>query len=178
MRGILLAAACALGTFVAANPYALLDFDAFRNGLNHQTTAADDALGKLGLTQDSGTRYYLWTLTWGMGWVALLAAIGGAVALFRDERRLALVLAPAPILFVLFMGSQTRFSSGRWLLPVFPIVALLAAYAMLELADRLARHRPLLRPTFLVLAVIALCGQDSWPRCTSASCSRATTRAT
>jgi hypothetical protein len=158
VRGLAVAGAVAIAAFLAANPYALLDFEAFRHGLNHQTSAADDALGKLGLTQESGTQYYLWTFTWGIGWVALAAAIGGAVWLWRDERRLMLVLAPAPILFVLFMGSQERFF-GRWLMPVFPIVCLLAAYGVLELADQLGRRRPVLRPTLLVLGVIALCGQ-------------------
>jgi hypothetical protein len=158
VRGLLLAAVASIGAFLAADPYALLDFQAFRDGLRHQTTAADDALGKLGLTQDNGITYYLWTFTWGMGWVALLAAIGGAIALLRDERRLSLVLAPAPILFVLFMGSQTRFF-GRWLLPVFPLVCLLAAYAVLELVDALGGRRPVLRPTLLALGIVALCGQ-------------------
>ena len=45
------------------------------------------------------------------------------------NRRLALVLVPAPILYVLFMGTQERFF-GRWLLPVFPILCLLAAWAV------------------------------------------------
>ncbi len=158
VRGLLVAAIAAIVAFVAANPYAILDFDAFRAGLHHQTSAADDALGKLGLTKDNGVGYYVWTFTWGLGWVPLLAAIGGAVALLRDERRLTLVLAPAPILFVVFMGSQVRFF-GRWLLPVFPLMCLLAAYAVLELADLVGRRRPMLRPTVLVLAVVALCGQ-------------------
>jgi hypothetical protein len=157
-RGLLLAGAAAIAAFLVANPYALLDFGAFRDGLNHQTTVADDALGKLGLTQDSGTMYYLWTFTWGMGWIPLLAAIGGAIALLRDEPRLVGVLLPAPVLFVLFMGSQERYF-GRWLLPVFPMACLLAAYAALELADWGSRRRPTLRPTFLALAVVALCGQ-------------------
>jgi hypothetical protein len=68
------------------------------------------------------------------------------------------VLAPAPLLFVLFMGSQTRFF-GRWLMPVFPLLALLAAYGMVELAEYFGRRRPALRPTFLTIAAIALCGQ-------------------
>jgi hypothetical protein len=157
-RGIAVAGVAAVGAFVAANPYALLDFDAFRDGLNHQTSAADDALGKLGLTQDNGFLYYLWTFTWGMGWIPLFAAIGGAMALLKDERRLTWVLAPAPLLFVLFMGSQTRFF-GRWLMPVFPLLALLAAYGMIELAEHFSRRRPALRPTFLTIATIALCGQ-------------------
>jgi len=158
VRGLVLAGVATILAFLVANPYAILDFDSFRYGLNHQSTAADDSLGKLGLTQDNGVLYYLWTFGWGIGWVALVAAVGGAVALLRDERRLCLVLAPAPILFVLFMGSQTRFF-GRWLMPVFPLVCLLAAYAILELTDALGRRKPALRPTLLALGVVALCGQ-------------------
>ena len=43
-----------------------------------------------------------------------------------SARRLAmaLVLLPAPIAFIIFMGDQQRFF-GRWLMPIFPIVALL-----------------------------------------------------
>ena len=48
-----------------------------------------------------------------------------------DDRRLAAVLVPAPVLFLLFMGTQERFF-GRWLLPVFPIVCLLAACGALR----------------------------------------------
>jgi hypothetical protein len=157
-RGLLIAFAAAIVTFLVANPYALLDFSSFKDGLDHQTTVADDALGKLGLTQDSGTLYYLWTFTWGIGWIPLFAAIGGVAALWGDERRLVAMLAPAPVFFVLFMGSQERYF-GRWLMPVFPIVCLLAAYAMLELADWASRRAPTLRPTLLALATVALCGQ-------------------
>jgi hypothetical protein len=157
-RGLLVAGGAAVAAFLIANPYALLDFSAFREGLNHQTSVADDALGKLGLTQDSGTLYYLWTFTWGLGWVPLIAAIVGSFALYRDERRLVALLAPAPVIFLIFMGSQERYF-GRWLMPVFPFVCLLAAYAMLELADAASRRAPSLRPTFLALATVALCGQ-------------------
>lgn len=157
-RGVLLAGLCALVGFIGANPYALIELDRFKEGLSHQSDASSDELGKLGLTQDNGVGYYLWTFTWGIGWVPLIAAIAGAILLLRDEPRLVAVLAPAPILYVLFMGSQVRFF-GRWLIPVFPLVALLAAYCILELADTLGRRRPALRLTAVVLGVIALCGQ-------------------
>ena len=75
---------------------------------------------------EHGLLYYLWTFTWGLGWVPLVAALGGAGAARRRDRRALLVLVPAPILFVLFMGTQARYF-GRWLLPVFPIACLLAA---------------------------------------------------
>jgi hypothetical protein len=158
VKGLLLAGAVSLLAFFVANPYAVLAFDEFREGLTHQTETSADALGKLGQTWESGHLYYLWTFGWGMGWVPLAAAAFGAVALLRDERRLVAVLAPAPLLFVLFMGMQERYF-GRWLLPVFPIVALLAAYAATELVEALGRNRPALRPTLMACAVVALCGQ-------------------
>ena len=158
LKGIALVAGLSLLCFVIANPYAVLDFPAFWDGLTHQSTASGDAAGKLGLTQDSGYAYYLWSFGWGLGWLPLFFAVGGAVRLFFDERRLLWMLAPPIIVFVAFMGSQERYF-GRWLMPVFPFVCVLAAYAAVELADWLGRFSPALRPTFVAVAVVILCGQ-------------------
>ncbi len=158
LKGIGIAAGLSLLSFVVANPYAVLDFASFWEGLTHQSTASGDAAGKLGLTQDSGYAYYLWSFGWGLGWMPLFFAIGGAVRLFFDERRLLWMLVPPIIVFVLFMGSQERYF-GRWLMPVFPLVCVLAAYAAVELADWLGRFSPALRPTFVAAAVVVLCGQ-------------------
>jgi hypothetical protein len=158
LRGIALAAGLSLVAFLVANPYAVLDFSAFWDGLTHQSTASGDAAGKLGLTQDSGYAYYLWSFGWGLGWLPLVFAAGGAVRMFFDERRLLWMLVPPVVLFVLFMGSQERYF-GRWLMPVFPFVCVLAAYAAIELADRLGRLSLALRPTFVAAAVVLLCGQ-------------------
>src|SRR3954447_26005067 len=151
-------AGVALLAFFIANPYAVLDFSAFTDGLNHQSTAADEVGGKLGLTQRSGVWYYLWTLTWGLGWVPALAAAGGALVLAWERPRLFWVLVPAPVLFLLFMGTQGRYF-GRWLLPVFPIVCIVAAFAVLRAADAISARWPVLRPTLTALAAIALCLQ-------------------
>ena len=128
--------------FVAANPYAVLDFSAFQAGVTmQQSLAGGSDPVKLGTTAASGTAYYLWTLTWGLGWAPALAALGGAVLLIaRRWLAMALVLIPAPIAFIIFMGDQQRFF-GRWLMPVFEIVALLAAYAAVELVRWLIRAR-------------------------------------
>jgi 4-amino-4-deoxy-L-arabinose transferase-like glycosyltransferase len=156
--GLTLAGALAIAAFFVANPYAFLDFHAFSDGLRHQSTVADDALGKLGLTQGSGTAYYLWTFTWGLGLVPLGAAILAVPLLIWKDRSAAAVLVPAPLLFVVFMGSQSRFF-GRWLMPTFPIVCILAAYAVVRAADAAGMRRPVLRPALLALGVVALCGQ-------------------
>ncbi len=160
LRGIAIAGGLALVGFLVANPYALLSFGEFFDGLAHQNDAAADTAGKLGLTQDNGVLYYLWTFTWGVGWIPALLAVGSLVWLHRDEPRLVWVLAPAPVVFLVFMGLQSRFF-GRWVIPIVPIVCLLAAYLALELADWGARRHPRLRPTLVALAVIAVCGQGA-----------------
>ena len=157
--GIALALAATLAGFLLANPYALLDFPAFHHGLTQQRTyASGDELAKLGLTQRSGILYYLWTLTWGLGWVPALAALGGTVLLVLRERALALVLLPAPLLYLLFMGTQERYFA-RWLLPVLPILILLAAYLGVVLARELAHRAPRLAPATAALVALALLGQ-------------------
>ena len=158
LRGIGAVAVVALLSFFVANPYSVLDFSSFWDGLTHQSDASSSDAGKLGLTQDSGYAYYLWSFGWGLGWLPLCFAVGGAVRMFVDERRLFWMLVPAIIVFVLFMGSQERYF-GRWLMPVFPFVCVLAAYAAIELADWLGRISPALRPTFVAAAVVLLCGQ-------------------
>jgi hypothetical protein len=158
IRGIALAGVVALAAFFLANPYAILDLAAFRDGLQHQADAADDVAGKLGLTQTSGHLYYLWTFTWGLGWVPLVAAVVGAGLLARDDRRALLVFGPAPVLYVLFMGTQARFF-GRWLLPIFPIACLLGAYAIVRLTQLAGRRVPALAPAAAALGVVLLLGQ-------------------
>ena len=102
--------------FLIANPYALLDYSAFHPELAHQSTLSGEAQGKLGAPKQGGLVYYLWSLTWGLGWVPALAALGGRCPVWRREPRVALMLVPAPIAFLLFMGTEGRYF-GRWLLP-------------------------------------------------------------
>jgi hypothetical protein len=126
--------------FVVANPYAVLHFNEFQAGVSQQASlAAGSDPVKLG-SHGSGLAYYMWTLTWGLGWVPALAALLGALLLVARRRvGMGLMLIPAPIAFMIFMGDQQRFF-GRWLMPIFPLLALLAAYAAYELVRWLARR--------------------------------------
>jgi hypothetical protein len=150
LRGLAVAGALAICGFLVANPYALLDPGAFKAGLLEQSQASSDGGGKLGLVGDSGHLYYLSTLTWGLGWLPAVTAAAGAAGLWVRDRRLALVLVPAPVVFLLFMGFQDRFFA-RWLLPIYPLLCLLAAWAAVETAARLRPGR-----TWAVAAVAAL----------------------
>lgn len=139
--GISLAGGCALAAFLAANPYALLDFQRFHAELIHQSSLSEEAQGKLGAPKESGIVYYLWSLTWGLGWAPALAALGGAVAIWRHDQRIGWLLVPAPLLFLAFMGLQDRYF-GRWLMPIFPIVCVLGAFFALLVARTLVARLP------------------------------------
>lgn len=140
LRGVLLAGAASLLAFLVGNPFALLDASAFSDGLTQQSEATGGELGKLGAPDQSGFTYYAWTLTWGLGWLPTLAAVGGGIWVCVRERRLAVVLVPGTLLFLLFMGLQSRFF-GRWLLPVYPFLCLLAALGALALVGAIVAWR-------------------------------------
>jgi hypothetical protein len=138
LGGIVLAGCTALAVFLIANPYSVLDYRSFHSELIHQQTLSAESQGKLGAPKDGGFAYYLWSLTWGLGWMPALAALGGALTVWRSERRLWWLLVPAALLFLAFMGLQGRYF-GRWLLPIFPIACLLAAFFVVALIGRAGR---------------------------------------
>ncbi len=142
-----LAGVCALGAFLLANPYALLDFHRFRADLAYQSSLTDEAQGKLGAPRQGGLVYYLWSLTWGLGWVPALAALGGALSIWRVRPRAGWLLVAPILAFAAFMGVQDRYF-GRWLLPIFPMLCLLAAFFALSAARAAAARiaRRLERP--------------------------------
>jgi len=158
LSGLAIAGGCALAAFLLANPYALLDFHRFRSELVHQSSLSGEAQGKLGAPKQGGVLYYLWSLTWGLGWIPALAALGGGVAIWRRDARAGWLLVPAPILFLLFMGLQDRYF-GRWLLPIFPVSGVLAAYFALALLPATVVNRRALGAVTGVLVVAAMLGQ-------------------
>jgi Dolichyl-phosphate-mannose-protein mannosyltransferase len=155
------AGALALAAFLVANPYAVGDFHQFVNDLSHQSTYSQQD-GKLGLTYGSGIFYYLWTITWGVGWAPALAALAGAVMLLvRPGRSAYAVLVPVVIVFLVFMGLQGRYF-GRWVMPVVPVICVLAACAAVAASDLVARRlHPRLRAAPLLLVGLALCAQGA-----------------
>jgi hypothetical protein len=145
--------------FTLGNPYWFLDFKGFTNGVSEQAAATSGASepAKLGTAPGGGILYYLWCFSWGLGIGPTVAAGAGALALvYRRRWWLAALLIPGQIAFIIFMGLQVRYF-GRWLMPVFPTVSLLAAWAAGELIGRLtrlARPVPALAAGFLVTAAL------------------------
>jgi hypothetical protein len=161
IRRLAIGLLAALAAFLIANPYALFDFSGFWYGITQQASlAAGSEPFKLGTTPGSGITYYLWTFTWGLGWVPSIAAIAGAgLLIVRRRYAMALMLLPAVVAFIIFMGDQQRFF-GRWLLPMFPIVALLAGYAAVELVRFLRRTRMVPVPITAAVVAVALLAQS------------------
>jgi len=155
-RHLAAAALLACVGFAITNPYALIDHHDFIQGLRQQTETASDEGGKLGLPPMSGWRYYLGTSTWGFGWIPSLLALGGALGLLVRERRLALVLLPSPLVLFLYLGHQSRFFA-RWMLPIYPLLAILAAWAIVAglLYLRTRRRRLPIRWAVAAVALVA-----------------------
>jgi len=165
LRGAVLAGGLAVLAFVICDPYSLLAFSSFKAGIAHQGSESAAASGKLGLTHGSGVLYYLWTVTWGVGWLPAIGALAALPLLWLRERRLLLFFVPALVLYLLFMGLQGRYF-GRWLMPVVPMICVLAAYTTVAVgeagASRLDRlHLPagLARTALPLLAGALLCAQ-------------------
>jgi hypothetical protein len=152
--GLSLSGLAAIAAFVITVPGIVFDTGAVLKDLsNFSVTPGGDP--KLGQAEDSGIRYYLWTLTWGLGWIPSLSALLGAVDLVLRNRRLALLLVPAPVIFILFMGAQAIYF-GRYLLPLFPLMCILASYGILRLSRGLSKLAPRMAPVLVVVAAIAL----------------------
>lgn len=135
--------------FFVLNPFALAEFGEFKSQVAGQSATAG-GLAKLGQDDVPGWLYYGWTLTWGLGWAPAVAALAGALLALRSDVRKGTLLVVFPLLLFLFLGGQARYF-GRWLMPAYPALTILAGYAAVRLADALP-----LRPIWRNLAVAAL----------------------
>ncbi len=125
--------------FFVLNPYSLFDFHLFKHQLAGQSATAGGS-AKLGQSSTPGWLYYMWSLTWGLGWVPALAALGGGVLALRENWRRGVVLVVFPLFMFLFLGSQAR-HFGRWYMPAYPPIVVLAAYGAIRAADWVGRGR-------------------------------------
>jgi hypothetical protein len=150
LHGLILTGVATTIAFAITTPFFFVKPISALYQLKQQAEAAGDS-AKLGQSQEGGFSYYLKSLTWGFGWAAFAAAIAGGVIEIRRNRWRGALLVLFPVVLFLYMGSQTRYF-GRWLLPMYPVLALLAAVALVQLVS-LIRNRPVVQG--LVLAALA-----------------------
>ena len=130
------AAGVSLIVFVIANPFSVIDAKSFYYGVKRQSDLSS-SVSKLGTDDVSGWVYYVKTLVWGYGIVPFGLSIAGAILMLKREWRTALPLVIFTLLVWLFMGKQLRFYA-RWLLPIYPALAIFSAYAAIEAGKKLA----------------------------------------
>jgi hypothetical protein len=138
LAGLALGCAAAALVFVVLNPYLFGSIDAWWSDLRDQAQVAADQ-PKPG-QESGGLSYYLDSLTWGLGWAAALAALTGAALALRRDLVRGLMLIAVPVALFVYLSTQSRYF-GRWLLPAYPALAMLAAAAIGQLADLAARWR-------------------------------------
>jgi hypothetical protein len=135
LAGTALALAAMTGAFLVTTPYFLLDLGEAIDQLRSQSYAANEP--KIGQGGGSPFSFYPSTLTWGLGWGAAIAAGAGLVWQFRRDRTRALLLAVFPLLLYLYLcGAERHFA--RWLMPTYPVLAMLAGFALARTARSLS----------------------------------------
>ena len=119
--------------FALLNPYLLGSFGDWWSDLRDQAdvAASDPKPGQ----ESGGLSYYLDSLTWGLGWAGIAAALGGrgAGAPAATPVR-GLILVALPVALFAYLAFQSRYF-GRWLLPAYPALAMLAAVAVVRAAE-------------------------------------------
>ena len=153
LKGAAVALAAAALAFFVTTPFFFFDLDTARRQIEAQADTAGD-FAKLGQRQDSGALYYLDSLTWGLGWLASVGALAGMVLLARRDWRRALLLAVFPLALFAYLSLQSRYF-GRWLLPAYPVLALLCGYALAQ-AVALLRRPPLAWGALCLLLALVL----------------------
>ena len=81
------------------------------------------------------------SLTWGLGWAGCPAALAGAAIELRRNLVRGLILIALPLALLVYLSVQSRYF-GRWLLPAYPALAMLAAVGIARVATAIAAALP------------------------------------
>jgi hypothetical protein len=150
--GLALGGLCAVAVFALLNPFVFGSLGDWWRDLRDQAdvAASDPKPGQ----ESGGVSYYLDSLTWGLGWAGLAAALAGAVLVLRRDLVRGLMLIAVPLALFAYLAVQSRYF-GRWLLPAYPALAMLAAVAVARAAELVPRRWQAAAATGLALVVIA-----------------------
>jgi dolichyl-phosphate-mannose-protein mannosyltransferase len=138
LAGLALGGLAAAAVFVLLNPYVFGSLEEWWRDLRDQAdvAASDPKPGQ----ESGGVEYYLESLTWGLGWAGMATALAGAVLVLRRDLVRGLMLVAVPVALFVYLAAQSRYF-GRWLLPAYPALAMLAAVAISQAAAWLASQR-------------------------------------
>ncbi|HZO28857.1 MAG TPA: glycosyltransferase family 39 protein [Chloroflexota bacterium] len=149
-----LAGLVALLAYLAGTPFTILDFAKWLADFRTQASFVDE--GWEGQEKLAPGVPYVLALGAGLGWVMLGLSVVGAVVLARRRPAVVAVLAAFPVAYLLFMLRSELFFV-RFALPAVPFLCLLAAVAVVGLAQLAAtRGRTLGLITGGALAIAAL----------------------
>jgi 4-amino-4-deoxy-L-arabinose transferase-like glycosyltransferase len=150
--GLALGGLCAVAVFALLNPFVFGSLDDWWRDLRDQAdvAASDPKPGQ----ESGGVSYYLDSLAWGLGPIGLAAALAGAVLVVRRDLVRGLILVAVPLALFAYLAVQSRYF-GRWLLPAYPALAMLAGVAVARAAELFPRRGQVAVATALTLVVIA-----------------------
>lgn len=153
--GLLVCAAVTVITFFVTTPYFFFELSEALDQLGEQNAAAN--LPKLGQGDGNPFTFYVGSLGWGFGVLPALAAGAGLILTARRDRVRAMLLAAFPIVMYLYLCTADR-HFGRWLMPTYPVLALLGGVAIARAAE-LVPARPALRAVALAVLVLVTIAQ-------------------
>ena len=157
LGGAALAGGAALLALFVTTPFLFLDAGTAVRQLAQQAETAS-AYPKLGQEGDSGVAYYLDSVRWGLGWLAGAAALAGVAVVGRRDPLRALLLVLLPVALFAYLSLQSRYF-GRWLLPAYPALALLAGAALGAFARWLPLRSAAARAVALGVALAVVLAQ-------------------
>ncbi|UUZ59989.1 ArnT family glycosyltransferase [Nocardioides sp. B-3] len=148
------AALACVACLLALNPFIAVELDKFWANFTGQSAQA--ATTKLGQTGSARVGYPV-TLLWGFGVVPLLLAAVGLVLAWRHNRARTLLPVAFPVVLYVAMAMQGRYF-GRWMLPAYPALAVLAGYGASRVVDALGTRFPRLeeRTVVALVAIVVL----------------------
>ncbi|HEV3378347.1 MAG TPA: glycosyltransferase family 39 protein, partial [Thermoleophilaceae bacterium] len=136
--GLALGGLVATAVFALLNPFVFGSLGDWWRDLRDQAdvAASDPKPGQ----ESGGVSYYLESLTWGLGWAGLATALAGGVLVLRRDLLRGLMLVAVPVALFAYLALQSRYF-GRWLLPAYPALAMLAGVGISRLADWIVSKR-------------------------------------